>query len=58
MSTSQHNKVYSPGTKPDTTGDEPDLKGAAVPDAKGAADKKIPSVTQEEKAGMVADQAQ
>ena len=40
--TSYHNKLYSPGNKPDTTGTLPYSKGADVSDAKGASDKKSP----------------
>ena len=37
---SYNQKVDTPGTKPDTTGVVLDSKSAAVPFAKGAADKK------------------
>ena len=45
--TSHYKKLDAPGNKPETTVDVPDSKGAAVTDAKGAAYKKIPAVSQD-----------
>ena len=47
-STSHNIKVDAPVTKPDTTCAVPYAKGAAVLDSKGAADKTITAVTQDE----------